>query len=171
MRRKFMGAFDDNRRALLLIGMVAIAVIALMSFLIASALTPQQQQVVPEFRGVKVLEAYTNPSSVKVGEPALLIVRVSNNLNHNAEVKVFISIKGEVEKYVTVSGFNVVKISEGVWRWDFGVLPPLSEVKYVANLVFNIPSGIAEIKYRIYVDVVANGSTVDSRTFVIAVSD
>ncbi|MEM2725415.1 MAG: hypothetical protein QXP47_06585, partial [Candidatus Nezhaarchaeales archaeon] len=69
------------------------------------------------------------------------------------------------------SGFNVVKISEGVWRWDFGVLPPLSEVKYVANLVFNIPSGIAEIKYRIYVDVVANGSTVDSRTFVIAVSD
>ncbi|MEM0240419.1 MAG: hypothetical protein QXP29_03015 [Candidatus Nezhaarchaeales archaeon] len=166
-----MGAFDDNRGALLFIGVIAIAVVALMSFLIVSAITPQQQQVVPEFRGVRVLEAYTNPSSVRVGEPALLVVRVSNNLNHNAEVKVFISIKGEVGKYVMVSGFNVAKIGEGVWQWDFGVLPPLSEVKYVANLVFNIPSGIAEIKYRLYVDVVANGSTVDSRTFVIAVSD
>lgn len=166
-----MGAFDDNRRVLVFIGAIAVAVIILMGFLVASALTPQQQQGVPEFRGVKVLEASITPLSVKVGEPALLVVRVSNNLNQNAEVRVLISIKGEVERFVIASGFNVVKIGEGIWLWDFGTLPPLSEVKYVANLVFNIPSGIAEIKYRLHVDVAANGSTVDSRTFVIAVSD
>jgi hypothetical protein len=37
-------------------------------------------------------------------------------------------------------------------------------------MAFNVPSGVAEIKYRVQVDVVANGSTIDSKTFIIQVS-
>jgi len=166
-----MGAFDDSR-ATRVLAMVIIVVAALLAgYFLASALasgqSPQQQD--QEFRGVKVLEAYVNPSSVRAGEATRLVVRVSNQLNDFVDVKVMILIKGEVEKYATMSGFNVVKLSEGTWQWGWGSLPPLSEVKYVANMAFNVPSGVAEIKYRVQVDVVANGSTIDSKTFIIQV--
>jgi|GEM_PF-1419115 hypothetical protein len=166
-----MGAFDDSKAARVL-AMVVIAVAALLAgYFLASALasgqSPQQQS--QEFRGVRVLEAYVDPSSVRAGETTHLTVRVSNPLNDFVDVKVMILIKGEVEKYATVSGFNVVKLSEGAWQWSWGSLPPLSEVKYVVNMAFNVPSGVAEIKYRVQVDVVANGSTIDSRTFIIQV--
>jgi hypothetical protein len=36
-------------------------------------------------------------------------------------------------------------------------------------MAFNVPSGVAEIKYRVQVDVVVKGSTIDSRTFIIQV--
>jgi len=167
-----MGAFDDSRVARVLT-MVVIAIAALLvGYLVASALASGQppQQQVQEFRGVKVLEAHVSPSSVRAGEVTHLTVRVSNPLGDFVDVKVMIFIKGEVEKYATISGFNVVKLDEGTWQWDFGSLPPLSEVKYVANMAFNVPSGVAEIKYRVQVDVMANGSTIDSKAFVIQVS-
>ncbi len=167
-----MGAFDDSRAARVLV-MVVIAIAALLAgYFIASALASgqSQQEQNQGLGGVKVLEVSINPSSVRAGEPTHLVVRVSNLLNDFADVKVMVLIKGEVEKFVTVSGFNVAKLDEGTWRWDWGSLPPLSEIKYVANLVFNVPSGVAEIKYRVQVDVVARGLTVDSRTFIVQVS-
>ena len=166
-----MGAFDDSRAARVLV-MVVVAVAALLAgYFIASALASAQppQRQVQEFKGVRVLEAYVDPSSIKAGETTHLTVRVSNSLSDFVDVKVMIFIRGEVEKYATVSGFNVAKLDEGTWQWDWGSLPPLSEVKYVANMAFNIPSGVAEIKYRVQVDVVAKGSTIDSKTFIIQV--
>jgi hypothetical protein len=166
-----MGAFDDNRVARVL-AMVIIAVAALLAgYFIASVLasgqSPQQQG--QEFKGVKVLENFVSPSSVRASETTYLTVRISNPLNDFVDVKVMIFVKGEVEKYATVSGFNVAKRGEGTWQWDWGSLPPLSEVKYVAGMAFNVPSGVAEIKYRVQVDVVVKGSTIDSRTFIIQV--
>jgi len=167
-----MGAFDDNRVARALTMVVIVIAALLAGYLIASALASGQspQQQAQELRSVKVLEAYVDPSSVRAGEMTHLSVRVSNPLDDFVDVKVVILIKGEVEKYATISGFNVVKLGEGTWQWDFGSLPPLSEVKYVANMVFNVPSGVAEIKYRVQVDVMADGSTIDSKAFVIQVS-
>jgi hypothetical protein len=117
-----------------------------------------------------VLENFVSPPSVRAGETTYLTVRLSNPLNDFVDVKVMIFVNGEIEKYVTVSGFNVVKLGEGKWQWDWGSMPPLSEIKYVVGMAFNVPSGVAEIKYRVQVDIVVKGSTIDSRTFVVQVS-
>jgi hypothetical protein len=167
-----MGAFDDGRAARVL-AIIVIAIAALLAgYFIASVLAsgqpPQQQSL--EFKGVKVLENFVSPPSVRAGETTYLTVRLSNPLNDFVDVKVMIFVKGEVEKYVTVSGFNIVKVGEGTWQWDWGSLPPLSETKYVAGMAFNVPSGVAEIKYRVQIDVMVKGSTIDSRTFIIQVS-
>jgi hypothetical protein len=113
-----MGAFDDNRVARVL-AMVIIAVAALLAgYFIASVLasgqSPQQQG--QEFKGVKVLENFVSPSSVRASETTYLTVRISNPLNDFVDVKVMIFVKGEVEKYATVSGFNVAKRGEGTWH-------------------------------------------------------
>jgi len=167
-----VGAFDDSRATRVLALVIIAAAALLAGYFLASALASGQstQQQNQEFRGVRVLEAYVDPLSVRAGEATRLIIRVSNQLNNFVDVKVMILIRGEIEKYATMSGFNVVKLSEGTWQWEWGSLPPLSEVKYVANMAFNVPSGVAEIKYRVQVDVVANGSTIDSKTFIIQVS-
>ncbi len=167
-----MGAFDDSRAARILVVIIVAVAGLLAGYFMASALASSQssQGRVQEFRGVKVLEAHINPPSINAGERTYLTVRVSNPLGDSVDVKVMILIKGEVEKYATISGFNLVKLSEGIWQWDWGSLPPLSEVKYVAGMSFNVPSGVAEIKYRVQVDVMARGSIIDSRTFIVQVS-
>ena len=160
-----MSLFDFDRRAAVVVGLAVVVAAFLIGYLVVPTLLAQQQP-----QDVELLEANIVPTSVKAGQPSSLIVRIANNLDENINVKVLLVIEGDIEKYVSITGFNVEKISNGVWQWDFGIMPPSSEVKYVAKLAFNIPSGIAEIKYRVHVDFVANGSSFDSRDFIIKVS-
>lgn len=160
-----MNPFEANKKATVLIG-VAIATAAfLLSYLLMPTLIAQRQP-----QGVELIEARLTPLSVKSSQPATLTVRIANNLNENVNVTVLISINGDVEKYVNVTGFNIEKVSKGLWLWRFGVMPPSSEVKYVAKLIFSIPSGIAEIKYRVHVDYMADDTLFESEDFIIKVS-
>lgn len=160
-----MSAFDFDKRATVVVGLAIVAAF-LVGYLIVPTLLAQQQP-----QTVELIEAKMIPTSVKAGQPSSLIVRIANNLDQNADVKVLLVIEGDVEKYVSITGFNVKKVSDGVWLWDFGIMPPGSEVKYVAKLVFNIPSGIAEIKYRVHADFVANGTSFNSEDFIIRISN
>ncbi|MCS7139358.1 MAG: hypothetical protein N3F04_00990 [Candidatus Nezhaarchaeota archaeon] len=152
------------RRVVVLV--VAIVVVTfLTSYFITLLPSAQKQQ-----NGVRLLNASFSLSSVKSGEPVVLTVRVANELNDSVYVDVLLSIGGEVEKYVEVAGFNIKKIREGTWLWNLGLMPPGSEIKHVAKLTFNIPSGIAEIKYRLRAEFIANGTTFDSKDLLIKVS-
>ncbi|MEM4576163.1 MAG: hypothetical protein QW701_01730 [Candidatus Nezhaarchaeales archaeon] len=155
--------YDSNQRVVFL-GALAAVVAFLVGYFAVPALVAQERG-----QGVEILEAKITSASIKASEPTFLVVRVSNVQSSYTDFKVLISIKGDVERYVTIRGFNVEKIGDGVWQWSFGIMPPFSEVKYVVELTFNIPSGIAQIKYRIHVDFLVDGSTIDGRDFVVEV--
>jgi len=160
-----MALVDLDRRAVFGVSIALIVAGFLIGYFVVPMFIHHEQP-----KGITVLEAYITPSEVKSEQPTSLVVRVSNNLEEYANVTVLISIEGDVERYVNISGFRISKQSPGLWNWSFGVMPPHSEVKYVAEMTFNVPSGIAEIKYRVNVYFEANGSIFDSKTFIIKVS-
>ncbi|MEM2025838.1 MAG: hypothetical protein QXW94_06070 [Desulfurococcaceae archaeon] len=161
-----MNAFEEKRgRPALVVGLLVVAAAFLLGYMIVPMLTAQSRA--PE--QLRVVEAGVSPSVAKSGEALSLSVKVANDLGREVNFEVLLVIGGELEKYVNITGFNVEKVGHGSWRWCFGAIPSASEVKHTVKVVFSIPSGIAEVKYKVHAEFLADGRSVGGRDFVVTI--